>query len=98
MLFSKKIPCSKLIQKFREKAKECEEYKQQLKEVQTKLSVEEKGRMGLLAELNILHHVSRLRVCVVGEKVGLVVCESVRNSACMNRLYKAIESQFSLSQ
>lgn len=62
------IPCSKLIQKFREKAKECEEYKQQLKEVQTKLSIEEKGRMGLLAELGVLHHVSLL--CVKGGEGG----------------------------
>lgn len=54
-----------MIQKFREKAKECEEYKQQLKEVQTKLSIEEKGRMGLLAELSVLHHVSLLHVYVL---------------------------------
>ena len=60
-----------MIQKFREKAKECEEYKQQLKEVQTKLSIEEKGRMGLLAELSVLHHVSLVCMCVWG--VGLVV-------------------------
>ncbi len=59
--------CSKLIQKFRQKAQECEEYKQQLKEVQTKLSIEEKGRMGLLAELGVLHQVSLVCVCVGGE-------------------------------
>ena len=49
--------CSELIQKYRLKVGECEEYKQQLKEVQTKLSIEEKGRKGLLAELNTLHKV-----------------------------------------
>ena len=55
-----------MIQKFREKTKECDEYKQQLKEVQTKLSIEEKGRMGLVAELSVLHHVSLVGVCVWG--------------------------------
>lgn len=49
--------CSELIQKYRQKVVECEQFKQQLKEVQTKLSIEEKGRKGLVAELNILHKV-----------------------------------------
>ena len=50
--------CSELIQKYRQKAGECEQYKQQLKDLQTKLSIEEKGRKGLAAELSILHKVS----------------------------------------
>ena len=45
--------------KYRQKVKECEQCKLQLKEVQTKLSIEEKGRMGLLAELGVLDRVSR---------------------------------------
>ena len=54
--------------------KEFEQCKQQLKEVQTKLSIEEKGRKGLLAELGVLHQVSLLRMCVVGGG-GSVACE-----------------------
>ena len=50
--------CSELIQRYRQKAAECEQYKQQLKDLQTKLSIEEKGRKGLSAELSILHKVS----------------------------------------
>ena len=49
---------SELIQKYRQKESECEQYKQQLKDVQTKLSIEEKGRKGLLAEFSVLHQVN----------------------------------------
>ena len=79
--------CSSLIQKFRAKVKECEKYKQQLKEVQTKLSIEEKGRMGLLAELAVFHRVSRVGVCMG----GLVACEVVRNSAYVKILPQALQ-------
>ena len=60
-------PHSELIQKYRQKSGECDCYKQQLKEVQTRLSIEEKSRKGLVAELGTLHRVSThiAHICVV---------------------------------
>ena len=48
---------SELIQKYRLKASEFEQCKQQLREALAKLSIEENGRKGLAAELSLLHKV-----------------------------------------